>query len=127
MRIFWNVTIFQHVEEATESKVVRRQASFPTKHRVKHTCEPYGRNKCEIYIRHCQGTARNRSQGGRGPLLEGAFPLRLSPLFPLLGAGLLLRGVKTAATVGLWLPRASQRASAAGPGSAKVVCKNHNL
>jgi hypothetical protein len=27
---------------AAEPKVVRRQASFPTKHRVKHTCESYG-------------------------------------------------------------------------------------
>jgi hypothetical protein len=26
---------------ATEPKMVRQQTSFPTKHRVKHTCEPY--------------------------------------------------------------------------------------
>jgi hypothetical protein len=39
--------------------------------------------------------------------------LLLSPLFPLLGAGLLLRCVKAAATVGSWPSRASHRASAA--------------
>jgi hypothetical protein len=45
--------------------------------------------------------------------LEQALPLLLSPLFPLLGAGLLLRCAEVAATVGSWPPRASHRASAA--------------
>ncbi len=51
---------------AAERKVVWRQASFPTKHRADHTCEPYGRSNCEIYTRHCQGFEKNRSQGGKG-------------------------------------------------------------
>ncbi len=40
---------------AAKLKVARRQASFLTKHRVEPTCEPYGRNNCEICTRHCQG------------------------------------------------------------------------
>jgi hypothetical protein len=31
---------------ATELKMVRRQTSFPTKHRVQHTCEPYWHSNC---------------------------------------------------------------------------------
>jgi hypothetical protein len=38
-----------------ELKVVQWQAFFPTKHRVKHTCEPCGRSNYEIYTRHCRG------------------------------------------------------------------------
>ncbi len=34
---------------AAELKGVRRLVSFLTKHRVKHTCEPCGRNSYEIY------------------------------------------------------------------------------
>ncbi len=45
--------------------------------------------------------------------MERALPLLLSPLFLLLGAGLLLCCVEAAATVGSWPPRASHRASAA--------------
>jgi hypothetical protein len=45
--------------------------------------------------------------------LEQVFLLLLSPLFPLLGAGLLLCCVEAAATVGSWPPQASHRASAA--------------
>jgi hypothetical protein len=76
---------------APKPKVVRRQVtgSFPTKHRVKHTCEPCWRSNCEIYTRHCQGFEMSISQGGKGASF-GALPLRFSPLFPLLGAGLLL-------------------------------------
>ncbi len=48
---------------AAEPKVARQQASFPTKYR---TCEPYGRNNCEICTRHCQGFERNKSLGGKG-------------------------------------------------------------
>jgi hypothetical protein len=51
---------------ATEPKVAQRQASFLTKHRAEHTCEPYGRNNCEIYTCHCQGFERNKSLGGKG-------------------------------------------------------------
>ncbi len=50
---------------------------------------------------------------GRGQLLGRALPLLFSPLFPLLGVGLLLRCVEAAATVGSWPPQASHRASAA--------------
>jgi hypothetical protein len=38
---------------AAKPKVAWRKVSFPTKHRAEHTCEPYGRNNCEIYTRHC--------------------------------------------------------------------------
>jgi hypothetical protein len=51
---------------AAELKVVQRQVSFPTKHRVKHTCEPCGRNSCEIYRCHCQGFGTKKSQGWKG-------------------------------------------------------------
>jgi hypothetical protein len=51
---------------AAEPKVVQRQAGFPTKYRVEHTCEPYGRSNCEIYTRHCQGFERNKNLGGKG-------------------------------------------------------------
>ncbi len=50
---------------------------------------------------------------GRGWLLGQALPLLLSPLFSLLGAGLLLCCVEAAATVGSWPPWVSHRASAA--------------
>ena len=50
-----------------------------------------------------------------------ALPPLLSPLFPLLGAGLLLRCVEVAATVGSWPPRASHRASAAFTMAAAVL------
>ncbi len=49
----------------------------------------------------------------RAECTERALTLLLSPLFPLLGAGLLFCCVEAAATVGSWLPRASHRASAA--------------
>jgi hypothetical protein len=61
----------------------------------------------------------NENLGGKGGdfwgrhLLGGALPPRLLPLFPLLGAGLLLRCVEAASTVGSWPPQASHRASAA--------------
>jgi hypothetical protein len=45
--------------------------------------------------------------------LGRALPLLLSPLFPLLGVGLLLRCVRAAATVWSWPSRASHRVSAA--------------
>ncbi len=107
---------------AAEPKVVWRQSSFPTKHRVKHTCEPCGRSNCEIYTRCCQGFKRNKNQGGKGvQLLEWALLLRLSPLFPLLGAGLLLHCVVAAATVGSWPPRVSHRVSAAFTMAAAVL------
>ncbi len=50
-----------------------------------------------------------------------ALPPLFLPLFPLLGAGLLLRCVKAAATVGSWSPRASHRASAALTMAAAVL------
>ncbi len=95
---------------AAELKMVRRQTSFMTKHRVKNTCEPYWRSNCEICTRHCQGSEINGNLGGRG----GNFLLpRLSPLLPLLGAGLLLCWVVADATVVSCPPPASHRASAA--------------
>ncbi len=51
---------------AAEPKMVRRQTSFPTKHRVEHTCEPYWRSNCEICTHHCQGSEMNGNLGGRG-------------------------------------------------------------
>jgi hypothetical protein len=51
---------------ATKPKVVQRQASFLTKHRVKHTCDPCGCSNYEIYRRHCQGSKRNKNQDGKG-------------------------------------------------------------
>jgi hypothetical protein len=51
---------------AAELKGARRQASFPSKHRAKQTCEPYGRNNCEICSCHCQGFGRNKNPGGKG-------------------------------------------------------------
>ncbi len=51
---------------AFKPKMVWRQASFPTKHRAEHTCEPYGHNNCEIYTRNCQGFEKNKSLGLRG-------------------------------------------------------------
>jgi hypothetical protein len=48
-----------------------------------------------------------------GDFWGGRYHPFLSPLFPLLGAGLLFRCVEAAATVGSWPPRASHRASAA--------------
>jgi hypothetical protein len=51
---------------AAEPKMVRRQISFPTKHRVEHTCEPYWCSNCEICTRHCQGSETNENLGGRG-------------------------------------------------------------
>jgi hypothetical protein len=45
-------------------------------------------------------------------LASRALPPLLSPLFLLLGAGLLLRCVEASATVGSWPPRGSHRASA---------------
>jgi hypothetical protein len=54
------------VELAAEPKLVRRQSSFPTKHRVKRTCEPCWRSSCEIYRCHCQGFETNENPGGKG-------------------------------------------------------------
>jgi hypothetical protein len=54
------------VELAAKLKVVLRQASFLTNHRVKHTCEPYGRSNCEIYTCYCQGFEKSKSQGVKG-------------------------------------------------------------
>jgi hypothetical protein len=51
----------------------------------------------------------------------GGLPLLLSPLFPLLGAGLLLRCVEAAAAVGSWPAQASHRASAAFTMAAAVL------
>ncbi len=116
---------------AAKPKVARRQASFLTKHRAEPTCEPYGRNNCEICTRHCQGFERNKSPGGKGSnFWSGALRLLLSPLFPLVGAGLLLRFVEVAATVGSWLPRASHRAFSAftpwlQPSCASSYCFSH--
>jgi hypothetical protein len=103
---------------AAEPKVVRRQTSFPTKHRVEHTCEPCWRSNYEICTRHCQGSEKSGNLGGRG---EWVLPLRLSPLLPLLGMGVLIRCVVAAATVGLWLPREYHRASAAFTMAAAVM------
>ncbi len=49
------------------------------------------------------------------------LPPLLLTLFPLLGAGLLLRCVEAAATVGSWPPRASHRASTAFTMAAAVL------
>jgi hypothetical protein len=51
---------------ASEPKGVQRQFSFPTKHRLKHSCEPCGHNNCEIYKRHCQAFEKSKSQSGKG-------------------------------------------------------------
>ncbi len=50
---------------------------------------------------------------GRGVTFGAGASHFLSPLVPLLEAGLLLRCVEAAATVGPWPPRGSHRASAA--------------
>ncbi len=89
---------------AAESKVIWRQASFLTKHRVERTCEPYWGSNCEIYTRHCQGFEPHKSGWEGGRLLEQALLLLLSPLFLVLEAGLLLRCVEAAVTVWSWLP-----------------------
>jgi hypothetical protein len=52
-------------ELAAQPKMVRQQTSFPTKHRVEHTCEPYWHSKCEICTCHCQGSDRNGNLDGR--------------------------------------------------------------
>jgi hypothetical protein len=39
---------------AAEPKMVRRQISFPTKHRVEHTCEPY----CVVIVKFAHAIAR---------------------------------------------------------------------
>jgi hypothetical protein len=57
------------VDVAAEPVRVRRLFSFPAKHRVKYTCEPFRRSSCEIYTRHCQGCETNRNQNGK----EGDF------------------------------------------------------
>ncbi len=103
---------------AAETKMVRRQTSFLTKHRVEHTCEPYWHSNCES---HCQGSEINGNLGGRGQLLERPLPPRLSPLVPLLGAGLLHRWVVAAETVGSWPPQESHRASTAFTMAAAVM------
>ncbi len=101
--------------------MVRQHASFLTKNRAEHTCSPYGCNNCEIYTCHCQGFERSKNLGGKGGDLGQALPLLLSPLFPLLGAGFLLRCVEAAATERSWLPRASHRASAAFTPTSSVM------
>jgi hypothetical protein len=76
---------------AAEPKMIRRQTSFLTKHRVEHTCQPYWRSNCEICTRYCQGSDKNGNLGrSGGDFFKRALLHRLSPLFPLLGAGLLL-------------------------------------
>jgi hypothetical protein len=57
---------------AAEPKMVRRQTSFPTKHRVEHTCDPCWGNNYEICTCHCQGSERNGNLGGRGGVTFGA-------------------------------------------------------
>jgi hypothetical protein len=60
--------------------------------------------------------------GGKGgDFWGGLLPFLLSPLFLLLGAGLLLRCVEAAATIGSWPLRASHRASAAFTMAAAVL------
>jgi hypothetical protein len=51
---------------AAEPKMDQRQISFPTKHRVEHTCEPYWRSNWEICTRHCQSSETNENLGERG-------------------------------------------------------------
>jgi Ni/Co efflux regulator RcnB len=51
---------------AAKLKVVQQQTSFPTKHRVEHTCEPCWRSNYEICTHHCQGSGRNRNLAGKG-------------------------------------------------------------
>jgi hypothetical protein len=58
---------------------------------------------------------------GRGATFGACVTTRLSHLFLLLGAGLLLRRVMAAATVVLWPPRASHRTSAAFTMAAAVM------
>jgi hypothetical protein len=50
---------------AAELVRVRRLFSFPTKHRVKYTCEPCGRSSCEIYTPFCQGCERIEIRAAR--------------------------------------------------------------
>jgi hypothetical protein len=76
---------------ATEPKGVWWLVSFSTKHRMKHSCEPCGRNNCEIYRCHWQGFEMNKNQGGKGATFRAGVAALLSPRFLLLGAGLLLR------------------------------------
>jgi hypothetical protein len=84
------------VGKAAEPKGVRRHISFLTKNRA---------------LSGFWKEWKSGREGGR--LLGRALPPLLSPLFPLLGSGLLFRCVEAAATVGSWPPGASHRASAA--------------
>jgi hypothetical protein len=63
----------------------------------------------------------NENLCGKGTTVGADVTPLLSPLFPLLGAGLLFCCVEVAATVGLWPPRASHRASAALTMAAAVL------
>jgi hypothetical protein len=56
---------------------------------------------------------REKIRAGGGQLLERVLLFLLLFFFLLAGAGLLLRCVVAAATVGLWPPRTSHKASAA--------------
>jgi hypothetical protein len=91
------------VGKAAEPKEVRRRISFPTK------------NRADLKFTHAIARVLKLVEiwAGRGATFGAALPPLLSPLFPLLGVGLLLHCVEAAATVGSWRPRASHRASAA--------------
>jgi hypothetical protein len=66
---------------AAEPKMVRRQTSFPTKHRVEHACEPCWHSNYEICTCHCQGSERNGNLGRReGDFWSGRYlPFVASP------------------------------------------------
>jgi hypothetical protein len=68
---------------AAEPKMVRRQTSFPTKHRVEHTCEPYWHSNCES---HCQGSEMNGNLGGRGATFGAAVTAPFVASRPAVGS-----------------------------------------
>jgi hypothetical protein len=73
---------------AAEPKVVWRQTSFLTKHRVEHTYEPCWRSNYEICTRHFQGSEKSRNLGKRGGATFGVgvtAPFVASP--PAVGSG----------------------------------------
>jgi hypothetical protein len=72
---------------APEPKVVQQQASFPTKHRVKHICEPCERSNYEIHTRHCQGLERNKNQGGKGATFRAGITAPFITSLPILEQG----------------------------------------
>ncbi len=71
---------------AAEPKVVRWLISFPTKHRAKRTCEPYGRSSCEIYRCYCQGFETNKNWGRKGATFRSGVTTLFVASLPAVGS-----------------------------------------